>query len=123
MCNKTKCRTKNHFCRYCLQCFSSEKLLLEHKEICLKINGKQRVKLRSGTINVKSHFKQIVVLFKIYVDFESILKWIKRNKKNNASSTEKYQNHIPGSFSYKVVCIDNRFSKPVVLYREKKCNQ
>ena len=24
MCNKKKCKSKKHFCRYCLQCFSSE---------------------------------------------------------------------------------------------------
>ena len=29
MCNKTKCKNKKHFCRYCLQCFSSEKVLTE----------------------------------------------------------------------------------------------
>ena len=46
ICNKTKCRTKKHFCRYCLQCFSSEKILIEHKETCLKIDGKQSVKLK-----------------------------------------------------------------------------
>ena len=39
--------------------------------------------------------------------------------KNNSSYTEKYQSHIPCSFAYKVVCIDNRFSKKVVLYRGK----
>ena len=38
MCNKTK--NNKHFCRYILQCFSSEKVLQEHKEICLIINGK-----------------------------------------------------------------------------------
>ena len=32
---------------------------------------------------------------------------------------KKYQNHIPYSFAYKVVCIDNKFSKRVVLYRGK----
>ena len=35
------------------------------------------------------------------------------------SFTKKYQDHIPCSFAYKVVCIDNKFSKDVVLYREK----
>ena len=44
MCNETKCRNKKHFCKYCLQCFSSERDLIEHKESCLKIKGKQSVK-------------------------------------------------------------------------------
>ena len=33
------------------------------------------------------------------------------------SYTEKYQDHIPCSFAYKVVCVDQTFSKKVVLYR------
>ena len=47
------------------------------------------------------------------------MKGVKNNDINNASYTEKYQNHIPCSFAYKVVCIDDKFSKPVVLYRGK----
>ena len=42
--NKTKNKNKKYFCKCCLQCFSSEKVLIEHKEICLVINGKQSVK-------------------------------------------------------------------------------
>ena len=53
MSNKTKNKNKKHFGRYCLQCFSSERHLVEHKEICLKINGKQTVKLRSRQIKFK----------------------------------------------------------------------
>ena len=52
MCNKTK-SNKKHFWRYFWQCFSSEKVLQEHKKVCLKINGKQSVKLRSGSIKFK----------------------------------------------------------------------
>ena len=43
MFNKTKHKNKKHFCKYCLQFFNSEQILIEHKEICLEINGKQRV--------------------------------------------------------------------------------
>ena len=31
------------FCRYCLQAFSTEKLLKRHVKDCFKINGKQRI--------------------------------------------------------------------------------
>ena len=44
MFNKTKHRNKKHFCRYCLQCFSSERVFMEHKETCLKINGDCKIK-------------------------------------------------------------------------------
>ena len=30
---------------------------------------------------------------------------------------KKYQDHVPCSFAYKVVCVDDKFSKPIVLYR------
>ena len=32
---------------------------------------------------------------------------------------KKYQDHIPCSFAYKVACIDDKFSKPIVVYRGK----
>ena len=32
---------------------------------------------------------------------------------------KKYQDHILCSFSYKLVCVDNKFSKANVLYRGK----
>ena len=46
MFNKAKCKNKKHFCTYYLQCFSSEKILIVHREICLEINGKQSVELK-----------------------------------------------------------------------------
>ena len=30
---------------------------------------------------------------------------------------KKYQDHIPCSFSYKVVCVDDRFIEHIVVYR------
>ena len=66
MCNKTKNRNKKRFWKYYLQCSSSEKVLVKHKETCLKINGKQTVKLKSGSIKFKNHFKQLAIPFKIY---------------------------------------------------------
>ena len=45
MCNKTRCKNKKHFCKFCIQCFSSERVLIEHKRTCLEINGKKAVKL------------------------------------------------------------------------------
>ena len=58
ICNKRKCKSKKHFCKYCLQCFSRERVLVEHKQVCLKMNSKQTVKLRSGSIKSKNNFKQ-----------------------------------------------------------------
>ena len=93
--------------------------MIECRENCSIINGKQSVKLKSGSISFKNYFKQLPVPFKIYADFECLLKGVKSSNKNNGSYTEKYQDHIPCSFADKFVCIDNKFSKRVVLYRGK----
>ena len=120
MCNKTKNENKKHFCKYCLQCFSSGNVLQEHKETYLKIKCKQSGKLRSDLIKFKTYFKQLIVAFKIYADFESLLKGIQSNDRNNGTSyTEKYQKNIPCSFSYQVISVDDKSSKRVVLYGEK----
>ena len=57
----------------------------------------------------------MVAQFKTYPDFEVVLKGVRRDKGSNASYTKKYQAHIPCSFTYKVVCIDDKFSKPIVF--------
>ena len=49
-------------------------MLIKHKENCLSINGKQTVKLEEGIIKFENCFKQIPVPFKIYADFERIMK-------------------------------------------------
>ena len=43
---------------------------MRHKEDCLNINGVQSVKVEEGTIEFENYFKQILVSFKIYADFE-----------------------------------------------------
>ena len=105
MCNKKKCKNKKHFGKYWLQCFSNKRVLVEHKEICLKINGKQTANLRSGSIKLKNHFKQLAVPFNIYTDFESVLKGVRdsdrgRVRSDNASYIEKCQDYIPCSFAH-----------------------
>ena len=55
--HKTKNENKKHFCKSCLQCFSSKNVLTEQKEDCLSINGKQSVKLKKATIEFENHFK------------------------------------------------------------------
>ena len=54
---------KKIFCKDCLQCFSSKKVLINHKEDCLMINGKENVKLEKGFISFKNFNRQIPVPF------------------------------------------------------------
>ena len=114
MFHKTKDKNKKWFCRSCLQCFCRENVLIKHKEDCLSINGKQSVKLEKGIIEFENYSKQIPVPFKIYADFECNLRGVECYE---GSYTKKYQDHIPCSFAYKVVCVDDRFTKPIVVYR------
>ena len=114
MFQKTKNKNKKWFCRSCLQYFSSESVLIKHKEICLSINGKQSVKLEKGILEFENYFTQIPVPFKIYADFECSLRSVEYDE---GSYTKTYQDHIPYSFAYKVVCVDDRFTKPVIVYR------
>ena len=114
MFHKTKNKNKKWFCRSCLQCFSSENVLIKHKENCLSINGKQSVKLEKEIIESENCFKQMPVPFKIYENFVCNLKGVECYE---GSYTIKYQDHIPCSFAYKVVCIDDRFTKQIVVYR------
>ena len=44
MYNETKHKERKHFCMYGLQCFSSQLVLINHKEICIQVNGEQAIK-------------------------------------------------------------------------------
>ena len=111
--HKTKNKNKKYFCKSCLQCCSSKNMLTEHKKVCLSINGAQSARLEKGTIEFKNYFKQIPVPFKIYADFECNLRGVECYE---GSYTKKYQDHIPCSFAYKLVCVDDKFSKPIVVF-------
>ena len=91
--------------------------MIEHKEICLKINGKQTVTSKSGFIEFKNCPRQIPAPFEIYTDFECILKSVKSNKKQVVLILKNIKITFLAFFAYKLVCVDNKFSKPVVLYR------
>ena len=78
--HKTKNKNKKWFCKSCLQCLSSENVLIKHKEHFLNINGKQSVKLEKRIIKFENYFKQIPVPIKIYANFECNLKKAECNK-------------------------------------------
>ena len=65
-------------------------------------------------MNFKNYSRQIPAPVKIYADFECLLKGC-----DCFSYTSKYQDPIPCSFAYKLVCVDDKFRKDVLLCREK----
>ena len=89
-------------------------MLIKHKDDCLSINGVQSVSDKEGIIKFENYFKQLPAPFKIYADFECNLRDAEIYE---GSYTKRYHDHVPCSFAYKIVCIDDKFSKPIVVYR------
>ena len=88
--------------------------MTEHKKVSLSINSAQSLRFEKGTIAFKSYFKQIPVSFKVYADFECSLESVESYE---GSYSKKYQDHIPCSLAYKIVCVDEKFTKPIVIFR------
>ena len=76
--------------------------------------GLQCIRLEKIMTDFKSYSKKTPVPFEIYADFESDLKSVEIFE---GSYSKKYQDQVPCSFAYKVVCIDDKFTKPTVAFR------
>ena len=113
---QSKHNNRKFFCYYRLQHFTSERILGEHKEVCLKVNGMQKVKMpKSKHISFINYHKQLPAPFVIYADFECLTAPIIEKRGNN---TEAYQEHKACGSGYKVVCsYDDKYSKPTKIYR------
>ena len=125
MFNQTKHEHRKHFCMYCLQCFSSEEVLKNHKDNCIQVNGEQAIKMpdkNNNTLKFNNFHKQQPVPFVIYADFEAITEKISGcQPNNNKSFTEAYQKHTDCGFGYKVVCCyDDKYTQPLKIYRGEK---
>ena len=125
MYNQTKHKERKHFCMHCLQCFSSERVLTDHKKNCIQVNGTQAIKMPTKDDNIlkfNNFHKQLPVPFVIYADFEAITEKIHGCQPNNDKSfTEAYQKHTDCGYGYKVVCCyDDKYTKPVQIYRGEK---
>ena len=116
MYNQTKHKERKHFCMHCLQCFSSERVLNNHKDNCIQVNGTQAVNMPTkdnNTLKFNNFHKQQPVPFVIYADFEAITEKIYGCQQNNESSyTEAYQKHTDCGYGYKVICCyDDKYTK------------
>ena len=80
----------------------------------MSVNAAQSLRLEKGTIGFKNYFKQIPVPFKIYANFECNLKSVESYK---GFYSKKYQDHVPCSFPYKLVCVGDKFTKSIVVFR------
>ena len=74
-----------------------------------------------NTLQFENFHKQLAVPFVIYADFEAITEKVHGcQPTNDRSYTEAFQKHTDCGYGYKVVCCyDDKYSKPVQLYRGK----
>ena len=129
MYNQSKHNEMKHFCMYCLQCFSSERILANHVNNCLTVNGAQAINMPKQGENIlkfNNFHKQLPVPFVICADFEAIMKKVQgceqseemKKDKDTRSYTEAYQTHEDCGYGYKVVCCyDDKYSKYTCIYR------
>ena len=115
MFSKSKHRDKKYYCMSCLQNFATEEILAQHKKQCLLINRCQAVEFESGTIKFKNYEKQVPIIFKIYADTECFLE---RSNSYEGEHTIKYKKHTPNSIEAKLVCINDRFTLPTIMFLE-----
>ena len=100
-------------------CFPVGEIFKRHVKDCFKINGRQTPKMsKEGEYFKFKDFKRKIKLsFMIYADIENILvpeDNVKQNPKE--SYTNKYQKHVSCSYVYKLVCVNDKFSKPSKSY-------
>ena len=76
---------------------------------------------KGSSVKFNNFHKQLPVSFVRYADFEAITQKIDSCQPNDERSyTERYQKHIACGYSFKVVCCyDDKFSRPIQLYRGK----
>ena len=129
MYNQSKHKERKHFCMYCLQCFSSERILANHVNNCLTINGARAINMPKQGENIlkfNNFHKQLPVPFVIYANFEAITKKVQcceqseemKEDKDRRSYIKAYQTHEDCGYGYKVICCyDDKYSKYTCIYR------
>ena len=70
--SQTKDTSKKHFCKNCIQCFSSKEVLEKHKPDCMTLNDGQAVELpKEGSLISFNHIKklcQFLLLFMLILN-------------------------------------------------------
>ena len=107
---------------YCLQCFSSERVLGNHKENCLHLNGAQAIKMpmkEDNKLKFSNYHRQLPAPFDIYADYEAVTEKLHTCQPNGDEPyTQAYQHHTDCGYVYKVICCyDDKYSKLIQSYR------
>ena len=108
MFHKTNNKNKKRFCKSCCSVLVVKMYWESIKKFVWSLM------VQKGTIAFKNYFKQISIPFKIFADFECNIKSVESYE---GSYSKKYQDHIPCSFGYKLFCVDDKFTKPIVVFK------
>ena len=118
LCNDiTNHKEPKFFCYNCINHFPSEESLVEHRKVCIVVNGKQAVKMPKPNSFIEAGVvPALPPPFVIYADFESCI--VPCTDGKETEHTTQLDEHVPCSFCYKVICpLDDSLSKPLKLYR------
>ena len=118
MYSNTKHKHRKRYCMQCLESFTTEVILSNHKKQCLLINGTEAVNYESERKKFKNYDNQVPIPFKIYADTECFLK---RTNSYEDHHTIRYQGHYSNSIGAKLVCIGDKFSSPVIIFKGDYC--
>ena len=98
-----------------MHAFITEEILERYiKEGWFQVSGKQTINMpkKGEYVKSKNFEKKLKSQFMSHADFDSILVPEDQRKQNpNESYTSKYQKHIACSYRYRLVCVDDKFSK------------
>ncbi|MES9885136.1 MAG: C2H2-type zinc finger protein [Sedimenticola sp.] len=130
--NRFLCHTKGNsrayrYCRFCLQGFTSARVLTKHLQYCENHECQHTTFPEEGKndkLKFKEYWKQLRIGFVIYADFETYCQPVDTCvPDSDQSSTTKITNLEPNSFGYKVVCANEEFSRPTVIFRGENASE
>ncbi|XP_065679086.1 uncharacterized protein LOC136093770 [Hydra vulgaris] len=106
---------KKHFCKNCLQSFSTDESLSKHRLYCDSVDSIRVEMPEPNTmLEFTNYNRSMKVPFVIYADFESFIKLIDTCTPNpDESYTKQYQKHTPSSFCYYIKCFDESIEKTI----------
>ena len=110
--SKYKCG--KHICYRCWNAFGTEKLLVEHKELCdeHKIYGTIFPTEKTKWLYFRNCMKMHRVPIVGYADFECLITPIAHTEPSPEKSfTVQYQRHVPSGFCLTFVCVDESVYK------------
>ncbi|KAK3107584.1 hypothetical protein FSP39_017789 [Pinctada imbricata] len=109
------------FCKYCLQGFTSQSVLVKHMEYCSKLDAQHityPTKGKDDILTFTEWTKKLRVPFVIYADFETFCEPMSNCSPDDRKSfSTKVQKFEPCGFGYQVVSVDPRYTKAPVIYR------